>query len=174
MKIVLNHSSATPHTIKSTTNTTSTTNTINGALRRRAQAIIRNKAIDAETRAKVRYCLETDDPWLAELVRRVDAGETVITTVDLQIPETCVDDTGEEEIKALAERIERLAEMICQAGDDPAVALLVLMSLLENGAHPKALANLAKHFVFTRCGELNLNGMVDAQVTVFESELFAM
>ena len=32
---------------------------------------------------------------------------------------------------------------------------------------------LAKHFAFTRCGELNLNGMVEAQIAVFESELLA-
>jgi hypothetical protein len=36
---------------------------------------------------------------------------------------------------------------------------------------PKALANTAKHLVFTRCGELNLNGVVDAQIAVLESEL---
>jgi hypothetical protein len=45
------------------------------------------------------------------------------------------------------------------------------MATLENASHPKALANLAKHIAFTRCGELNLNGMVEAQITVFESEL---
>jgi hypothetical protein len=42
---------------------------------------------------------------------------------------------------------------------------------VENATHPKALVNLAKHFAFTRCGELDLNGMVDAQVAVLESEL---
>ena len=34
-------------------------------------------------------------------------------------------------------------------------------------------ANTAKHFAFTRCGELNLYGMVDAQIAVLESELLA-
>jgi hypothetical protein len=50
--------------------------------------------------------------------------------------------------------------------DEPAIksaALLVLMSTLENAAHPKALANTAKHLAFTHCGELNLCGMVDVQ-----------
>jgi hypothetical protein len=45
------------------------------------------------------------------------------------------------------------------------------MQTLENATHPKALANSAKHFVFTRCGELNLYGMVDAQITNIEGEL---
>jgi len=30
----------------------------------------------------IRYGLETNDPWLAKLVRRVDAGETIIETID--------------------------------------------------------------------------------------------
>jgi hypothetical protein len=34
------------------------------------------------TRAIIRYALETADPWLAELLRRVDAGESIIDTVD--------------------------------------------------------------------------------------------
>ena len=34
-------------------------------------------------------------------------------------------------------------------------------------------ANLAKHFAFTRCGELNLNGMVEAQTAALEGELLA-
>ena len=47
----------------------------------------------------------------------------------------------------------------------------VLMATLENAANPKALANLAKHLAFTRCGELNLDGMVDARAAALESEL---
>ena len=84
---MLNHSSATPHTIKSTktgqeagAEGRSRKTTISNALRRRAQAIINDKSIDAHTRAIIRYGLETNDPWLAELVRRVEAGETVIDT----------------------------------------------------------------------------------------------
>jgi len=66
--------------------------------------------------------------------------------------------------------------MICRAGDEPATksaALLVLMATLENPTHPRALANTAKHFAFTRCGELNLYGMVDAQIAILEGELLA-
>ena len=64
--------------------------------------------------------------------------------------------------------------MICQAGDQTevrAAALLVLMSTLENSTQPKALANHVKHSAFTRCGELNCYGMVDAQIATMESEL---
>ena len=47
------------------------------------------------------------------------------------------------------------------------------MARLEKSTHPKALANSAKHFAFTRCGELNLYGIVDADVALIEGELFA-
>ena len=70
-------------------------------------------------------------------------------------------------------RIEVLTDTICGAGEDAAAALLVLMSTLENSIEPKALANTAKHWAFTRCGELNLYGMVDAQVAVVEAKFFA-
>ena len=74
------------------------------------------------------------------------------------------------------EKIAALAEIICRAGDEAetkSAALLVLMATLENATHPKALANTAKHVAFTRCGELNFNGMVDAQIAMLEGELFA-
>jgi hypothetical protein len=69
-----------------------------------------------------------------------------------------------------------LTEMICRAGDEPgtkAAALLVLMATVENSSHPKALANAAKHIAFTRCAELNLYCMIDAQIAVAEGELLA-
>jgi hypothetical protein len=47
------------------------------------------------------------------------------------------------------------------------------MGTLENSAHPKLLANAAKHFAFTRCAELNLYGIVDAQLPLVEGELLA-
>jgi hypothetical protein len=74
------------------------------------------------------------------------------------------------------EKIEALTDLICRAGDEPATksaALLVLMATLEGSTHPKALANTAKHLAFTRCGKLNLNGMVDAQIALLERELLA-
>jgi hypothetical protein len=164
MTIMASHSSATvretPHV-----NRTTRTNTIISALKRRAQAVLNDKSIDAQSRAIVRYALETNDPWLAELVRRADAGDDVFD--DMQSIETNEDDAREEKITALA-------EMICRAGDEPATksaALLVLMAALEHATHPRALANTAKHLAFTRCGELNFSGMVDAQIAVVESEL---
>jgi hypothetical protein len=160
MTIMANHSSAsvrqTPH-VK--------TNTFINALKERAQAVLNDRSIDAQSRAIIRYALETNDPSLAELVRRADAGETV------------VDEAGYLNISSTdEEKVEALAELICRAGDEAgtkSAALLVLMSTLENASHPKALANMAKHLAFTRCGELNFNGVIDAQIAVFESELLA-
>jgi len=55
-----------------------TNHNISDALKRRAQSVINNKSIDANTRAVIRYGLEVNDPWLGDLVRRVDAGEAII------------------------------------------------------------------------------------------------
>lgn len=66
--------------------------------------------------------------------------------------------------------------MICRAGDEAetkSAALLVLMSTIEDSTHPKSLASTAKHLAFARCGELNLYGMVEAQVATVEHELLA-
>ena len=52
-------------------------------------------------------------------------------------------------------------------------ALLVLMATIETSAHPKALANTAKHCTFTQCSEINLYGIVDAQIEMIERALFA-
>lgn len=157
-----NHSSATmretPH-IDQTSRTTRVTN----ALKRKAQSLLNDRSIDPESRGIIRYALETNDPSLAELVRRADAAETVTDSVDF----LATFSTDEEKVAALI-------EMICRAGDEPgtkSAALLVLMSILENTSHPKALANLAKHNAFARCAELNLNGMMEAQIAIFESEL---
>ena len=162
------HSSATarqqsPHVTKP-----SRTNTIMNALTRRAQAVLNDQSIDPQSRAIIRYAMEINDPWLARLVRRADAGETLFDSTDFSPPP----ETNEDE--ACKEKIAALAEKICRAGDEPEAksgALLVLMSTLENAPHPKALANELKHFAFTRCGELNVFGMIDAQIPVVESEL---
>ena len=58
------------------------TQAISDSLKRRAQSIVNNKSIDAQSRAAIRYGLETNDPWLAELVRRVDAGEAITDAID--------------------------------------------------------------------------------------------
>ena len=144
---------------------TSRTNPIVNALKERAQAVLNDRSIDAPSRAIIRYSLETNDPLLAEFVRRADAGETLVDEAGF------LKRSGTDE-----EKIEALAELVCRAGDEAgtkSAALLVLMSTLENASHPKALANLAKHLAFTRCSELNLNGMVESQIAILESELFA-
>jgi len=51
------------------------------ALKRRAQSIINDKSIDAETRTVILYGLETNDPWLGDLVRCADRGESVVDNV---------------------------------------------------------------------------------------------
>ena len=51
-------------------------------------------SIAPQWRAVIRYGLETNDPWLADLVRRADAGETIIDTIDFsQTAETNRDDS---------------------------------------------------------------------------------
>ena len=148
---------ATPH---------ATNNTLSDAVKRRAQSLINDRTIDEGDRAFIRYALATnDDSGLAELVRRADAGEPIID-------ESCMLEADDE--ISTEEKVERLAKMICQAGGEletRSAALLVLMATLENSTEPKVLANHLKHIAFTRCGELNCFGMVDAQIAAIETEL---
>ena len=59
-------------------------------IKQRAQSLINNKTLDAGTRAVLRYGLEIDDPLLADLVRRIDAGESIVDDQGfLQIEEVC-------------------------------------------------------------------------------------
>ena len=153
--------------MRETPHVTKTTNTISNALKRRARSVINDTSIDPQWRAIGRYGLETNDPWLGDLVRRADADELIIDTVDFSL------EPQSNNAQISEEKIEALTEMICWAGDEAAAALFVLRGILENSTHPKLLANPAKHFAFTRCTESNLYGMVDAQVAVVESELLA-
>jgi hypothetical protein len=133
MTIMTTHGSATgrePHVNQATR-----TNTIVHALKRRAQAFLNDKSIDAQSRAIIRYALEINDPWLAELVRRADAGEPISDTLYL----------------------------LTENRKTKSAALLMLMATIENSTHSKALVNTTKHLAFTRYGELNLYGMVDPQ-----------
>lgn len=151
----------TPHETETTQITTS------DALRRRAQAVINDRRTDPQWRSMVRYALEINDPWLADIVRRTGAGEKIIDTVDFSLePQFKEDDLHEEKIDALA-------EIICQSGGEAAAALFVLMGTLESSRDPKLLANTAKHFAFTHCAESNLFGMVDLQLALVEGELLA-
>ena len=136
------------------------------AVRRRAQSLIKDGSLDAESIALIRYGLEINDPQLPELVRRADAGERNLSTLDLSaMPDATYEDDATEE------KIETLAEIICRGGDDCVAALLVLTAAIENSQEPKVLANAAKHFAFIRCSELNLYRMVDSNVSEFEMEL---
>ena len=106
--------------------------------------------------------METNDPCLADLVRRADAGETIIDTIEQ--PEIT-------EAPSLQDKISALSEIICQASEKSSAALFVLMGTLEYSTHPKLLANTAKHFAFARCADVNLYGIVDAQIDLVENEL---
>lgn len=117
---------ATPHE-----NQTTRTATIINALKRRAQAVLKDRSIDPQSRAVIRYALEINDPWLAKLVQCVDAGESIDS---LDFSQTV--DPADDESK-----IEVLATMICRSGGKSAAALLVLIAALENSTHPKLLAN---------------------------------
>ena len=144
-------------------NQTTRTATIIEALKQRALSVLNDTSIDAQTRDTIRRALETNDPWLARLVRQAEARESTVDRSDFQqAPEA-------DERK----KIEALAEIICAAGDEASAALLVLMGRIQNSADPKALAHTAKHFAFTRCGEANFRGMVDEQIASIEEELLA-
>ena len=149
-----NHSSATtrePHV-----NRISRTNAVVNVLKERAQAILNDTSIDPESRAIIRRALETNDPWLAKLVRQAESEPP---------DKTDGDDSNRE-------RIEALADIICGSGEEAAAALFVLMGRMQDFPDAGVVANTVKHFAFTRCGELNAFGMVDAQIAVVEGELF--
>ena len=70
------HSSATPREEKS--------HIIDASLKRRARLLITNSSIPRQTRSLIRYALEIKDPDLAQLVRRVEAGEMSIEHLQLE------------------------------------------------------------------------------------------
>lgn len=138
-------SSDTPQVANSTENNSNNLNGISPALKRRAEAVINNRLIDAETRTIIRYGLEINDPSLPELVRRVEAGEIICDATGFTEAGAIVEDAS------IDEKIECLAGLICRAGDEPATkaaALLVLMDTLETAPCPKALANTTKDLAF--------------------------
>jgi hypothetical protein len=59
--------------------------TISDELRRRAQSVINDRRTDPPWRSIIRYALETNDPWLADIVRRAGAGEKIIDSVDFTL-----------------------------------------------------------------------------------------
>jgi hypothetical protein len=163
MKLMANHSSVTTRGEAPHVNRTSRTNTIVNALKERALAVLNDSSIDSQSRAIVRYAMEINDPWLAELVRQAGSDGPIDLS---EIPLDNDAESKEEKIKVLTDKI-------CDAGEEPMAALLVLMSALDNATPPTALANIAKRRAFTRCVELNVYGVVDAQIVALEGELFA-
>jgi hypothetical protein len=118
MKIMVTHTSApaleeTPHAIE-----TSTTFTISDAVRRRAQSIMSDVWIDRGWRAVIRYALETNDPCLAELVRRADDGEMIIDTIDFSQPPANTADGFSQDLST-DDKISALSEIICQPATNP-------------------------------------------------------
>ena len=129
------------HSSQHTPHRTTRTNTIMNALKERAEAVLNDNSIDPQSRAIIRHSLETNDPWLARLVRSADAGENVFEAIEAEAPNL--------------DKIEALAEIICRAGEKSAAALFLLMGTVEESTDPKVLANGAKQAAFTRCGELS-------------------
>ena len=86
------HSSATPREEKSTLrekesddiNSTLKSHIIDASLKRRARLLISNSSIPRQTRSLIRYALEIKDPYLAQVVRRVEAGEIAIDCLYLE------------------------------------------------------------------------------------------
>jgi len=160
------HSSATaldeaPH------KTETTIISISDATKRRAESLINDRTIDPQWRTIIRAALELNDPCLAELVSRAEAGDNIVETFEsLRTPDADKEDST-------ARKIEASTEIICRAGDEPTAALFILMETLESSTHPKVLASRAKHVAFSRCGELHVYEMVDAQLAELEGELLA-
>jgi hypothetical protein len=69
------NSSAPP---RSTTSNNQTSPRIDPSLKRRARLLITNTSIPQQTRSMIRYASEIKDPYLAQLVGRVEAGEMTI------------------------------------------------------------------------------------------------
>ena len=63
------HSSATPRP---------ETSQSDASLKRRARILATGSSIPSQTRSLIRYALEIKDPCLAQLVRRIEAGEMTI------------------------------------------------------------------------------------------------
>ena len=74
---------------------------VSDALRRRAQSVINDRRTDRQWRSIVRYALEINDPWLADIVRRAGAGEKIIDSLDFTLePQFSEDDSNKERVDA--------------------------------------------------------------------------
>jgi Fic family protein len=98
--------------------------------KRRAQAVLNDSSIDPQSRAMICYALETNDPWLARLVRQADTEGTIDLS---EIPLGSDADSTEDKIKVLTDKI-------CRGGDslsdlDPLVKLAIIHHQFES-IHP--------------------------------------
>jgi len=71
-----NHGSASPRKQKS--------RTLDANLKRRARKLTTDSRVDPRTRSLIRYGLEIKDPYLEQIVNRVEAGETRIDHIHLE------------------------------------------------------------------------------------------
>src|ERR1043165_6252306 len=67
-------STAGPTTAAGTTRTAAIIN----VLKQRAHALLSDESLDAQSRAVIRQGIETNDPWLTQLLRRADFGDPVV------------------------------------------------------------------------------------------------
>src|SRR5215211_7356447 len=161
-----NHVSATAH-VETPHETETTIITVSDATKRRAESVINDKTIDPQWRTIIRAALELNDPSLAELVSRAQAGENIVDTFEsMRTPDATEDDST-------LGKIEALAEIISRSGDEPTAALFILMETLENSTDPRVFASRAKHVAFSYCGELQVYEMIDAQLAELEGESLA-
>lgn len=161
------HSSAIAH--EETPHETETTIiTVSDATKRCAESVINDKTIDPQWRTIIRSALELNDPFVAELVSRAEAGENIVDTFESLRPSLRNEDDS------TLRKVEALAEIVCRTGDEPTAALFMLLETLESSMKPKVLARRAKHIAFSRCGELHVYEMVDAQIAELEGELIAI
>ncbi len=102
---MVNHVSA---TAQETPHASQTTTHISKAVRRRAEAVVNDRTMDAESRALIRFALEINDPMVSELVRRADAGERLSDTLDFP-------QNGEDSSRDI---VEAMTEIICCTGGE--------------------------------------------------------
>ena len=57
---------------------------IDASLKRRARLLATKASIPQQTRSLIRYALEIKDPYLGQLVQRVEEGETTIDHLHLE------------------------------------------------------------------------------------------
>ena len=129
--------------------------------------MINDKTIDSQWRTIIRFALELNDPSLAELVSRAEAGEDIVDTFESLRTPVPIED------QSILRKVEALAEIISRSGDEPTASLFILMETLERSTDPSVLSSRAKHVAFSRCGELHVYEMIDAQVAELEGELLA-